>query len=189
MRKLLLIFTLFIAGIAFASAQQKKITGTVKDAQTKEALPFATISLENGGKTINKFAADAKGGFTVDAIVGSTIKVTYTGYEPQQVTVGDSTNLTILMKSNGNLAEVVVIAYGTEKRKDLTGAITSISAEQVSEMPSTNLASALASRAPGLEVHSSSTQPGASAVVNVRGLNSITQLEGPLYIVDGVALV
>ncbi len=192
MRKLLLIFTLFIAGIVFASAQQKKVTGTVKDSQTKEpSLPFATISVENGGKTISKFMQLMQNGnFAVDAATGSVpLEVSFTGYERQRVTVGDSTSITILMKSSGNLAEVVVIAYGTEKRKDLTGAITSISAEQVSEMPSTNLATALASRAPGLEVHSVSTQPGASATVNVRGLNSITQLEGPLYIVDGVALV
>jgi len=189
MRKLLLIFTLFIAGIAFASAQQKKITGTVKDAQTKEALPFATISLEDGGKIISKFAADSKGSFSVDATTASVIEISFTGYESRKVTVGDSTNLTILMKSSGNLAEVVVIAYGKEKRKDLTSSVSTISSEEINEMPSTSLASALASRAPGLEVHSTSTQPGASTTVNVRGLNSITQLEGPLYIVDGVALV
>src|SRR5580698_10324964 len=103
MRKLLLIFTLFIAGIAFASAQQKKITGTVKDSQTKEPLPFATISLENEGKTVNKFAADAKGNFVVDATAGSVIEVSFTGYEPRKVTLGDSTSITVLMKSSGNL--------------------------------------------------------------------------------------
>ena len=129
MRKLLLIFTLFIAGIAFASAQQKKITGTVKDAQTKEALPFATISLEDGGKIISKFAADSKGSFSVDATTASVIEISFTGYESRKVTVGDSTNLTILMKSSGNLAEVVVIAYGKEKRKDLTSSVSTISSE------------------------------------------------------------
>jgi len=189
MRKLLLIIVLFLAGLISAHAQQRKIQGAVKDSQTKEPLPFATIALETGGKTVNKFAADAKGNFSVDATVGSIIEVTYTGYEPQKVTVGDSTNLNIMLKSSGNLAEVVVIAYGKEKRKDLTSSVTTISAAEINEMPSTNLATALASRAPGLEVHSSSTQPGASATVNVRGLNSISQLEGPLYIVDGVALV
>jgi TonB-linked SusC/RagA family outer membrane protein len=189
MRKLLLIFTLFIAGIAFASAQQKKITGTVKDSQTKEPLPFATIALQTGGKTVNRFAADAKGNFNVDAAAGSVIEVSFTGYEPRKVTLGDSTTITVFMKSSGNLAEVVVIAYGKEKRKDLTSSVSTISAQEISEAPSTNLATALASRAPGLEVHSASTQPGSSAIVNVRGLNSITQLEGPLYIVDGVALV
>ncbi len=189
MRKLLLIFTLLAAGIINASAQQKKINGSVKDSQTNDALPFATITVVAPGLPANKFAADDHGNFTVDAPVGATIQASFAGYQPKKVTVGDSTTITILLKSSGNLSEVVVIAYGTEKRKDLTGAITSISAQEVSEMPSTNLATALASRAPGLEVHSASTQPGASAVVNVRGLNSITQLEGPLYIVDGVALV
>jgi len=189
MRKLLLIFTLLAVGIINASAQQKKINGSVKDSQTNDALPFATITVVVPGQPVNKFAADDHGNFTVDAPVGATIQASFAGYQPKKVTVADSTTITILLKSSGNLSEVVVIAYGTEKRKDLTGAITSISAKEVSEMPSTNLATALASRSPGLEVHSASTQPGASAVVNVRGLNSITQLEGPLYIVDGVALV
>lgn len=189
MRKLLLIFTLLAAGIINASAQQKKINGSVKDSQTNDALPFATITIVVPGQPVNKFAADDHGNFTVDAPVGATIQASFAGYQPNKVTVADSTTITILLKSSGNLSEVVVIAYGTEKRKDLTGAITSISAKEVSEMPSTNLATALASRSPGLEVHSTSTQPGASAAVNVRGLNSITQLEGPLYIVDGVALV
>jgi len=189
MRKLLLIFTLFAAGIINASAQQKKINGSVKDSQTNDPLPFATITVLVPGQPVNKFAADDHGNFTVNAPVGATIQASFAGYQPKKVMVGDSTTITILLKNSGNLSEVVVIAYGTEKRKDLTGAITSISAQEVSEMPSTNLATALASRAPGLEVHTTSTQPGASAVVNVRGLNSITQLEGPLYIVDGVALV
>ena len=189
MRKLLLIITLFTTGIMYASAQQKKINGTVRDSQTKEALPFATVSVETAGKTVSKVAANQDGSFTVDAPIGATIQVSFTGYEPKKVTVGDSTNITILLKNNSNLSEVVVIAYGKEKRKDLTSSVSTISAQEISEAPSTNLATALASRAPGLEVHSTSTQPGASATVNVRGLNSITQLEGPLYIVDGVALV
>src|SRR6201996_356855 len=189
MRKLLLIFTLLAAGVINASAQQKKINGSVKDSQTNDALPFATITVVVPGQPVNKFAADDHGNFTVDAPVGATIQASFAGYQPKKVTVGDSTTITILLKSNSNLSEVVVIAYGKEKRKDLTSAVSSISAQQISEAPSTNLATALASRAPGLEVHSTSTQPGASAAVNVRGLNSITQLEGPLYIVDGVALV
>ena len=189
MRKLLLIILLFSAGLMNASAQQRKINGAVKDSQTGQPLPFATVSVEAAGKPVNKFAADQNGNFAVDAAVGHVLKISFTGYEPKKITVGDTTNITVLLKSNGNLSEVVVIAYGTEKRKDLTSSVTTISAKQISEAPSTNLATALASRAPGLEVHSTSTQPGAGAAVNVRGLNSITQLQGPLYIVDGVALV
>src|SRR3569833_219964 len=189
MRKLILILLLLAAGFISANAQQRKINGTVKDSQTAQPLPFATVSVETAGKQVKKYAADQNCNFTTDADAGSFIKVTFTGYDPKQVTVGDSTNITILLKSNRSLSEDVVIAYGTEKRKDLTSAVTSISAQQISEAPSTNHATSLASRAPGLEVHSTSTQPGASASVNVRGLNSITQLQGPLYIVDGNALV
>lgn len=189
MRKLLLIMVLFLVGLLDAYGQQRKINGTVKDSQTGQSLPFANISVETSGKQVVRLVADQNGNFTTDAEVGSIISVTFTGYAPAKVTVGDDTQITIPLKSNANLHEVIVIAYGTEKRKDLTSAVTTISSQQISEAPSTNLATALASRAPGLEVHSTSTQPGASAAVNVRGLNSITQLSGPLYIVDGVALV
>src|ERR1700742_1942047 len=143
MRKLLLIIVLLTTGLLNAHSQQQKINGTVKDSQTGQSLPFATIAVENAGKQVNKFAADQNGNFAVDATVGYVIKVTFTGYEPKKVTVGDTTNITILLKSNSNLSEVVVIAYGKEKRKDLTSAVSSISAQQISEVPSTNLATAL----------------------------------------------
>lgn len=180
--------TLLFAGIVCASAQQRKIKGVVKDEQSGQTLPFATISVTIDGKMTTKLAADANGSFTVDAPTGSIIQASFAGYTPQQVTLGEGNNIIISLKGNSNLNEVVVVAYGKEKRKDLTSAVATISAQQISEAPSTNLATALASRAPGLEVHSTSTQPGASANVNVRGLNSISVLSGPLYIVDGVAL-
>ncbi|SDF86236.1 SusC/RagA family TonB-linked outer membrane protein [Mucilaginibacter gossypii] len=189
MRKLLLFVVLFSAGLISAYAQQRKITGTVKDSQSGQTLPFATISIISNGKTISKSAADRAGKFSVDAETGMIIQVSFAGYEPARITLAASSDLTVPLKSNTNLSEVVVIAYGREKRKDLTSAVTTVTAQQLSEAPSTNLATALGSRVPGLEVHATSTQPGSGASVNVRGLNSISQLQGPLYIVDGVALV
>src|ERR1700761_576676 len=109
MRKLLLIIVLLTTGLLNAHSQQQKINGTVKDSQTGQPLPFATVSVENAGRQVNKFATDQNGKFAFDAAVGSIIKVTFTGYSPQKVTIGDSTNLVILMKPSGNLAEVVVI--------------------------------------------------------------------------------
>ncbi len=140
---------------------------------------------------MNKFAADDHGNFTVDAPVGATIQASFAGYQPKKVTVADSTIITILLKSSGNLSEVVVIAYGTEKRKDLTGAITSISAQQalVKCHPLTLRQHWRRGITGPRGTIVQAPQPGASAAVNVRGLNSITQLEGPLFIVDGVALV
>jgi hypothetical protein len=145
MRKILLIFLMFSIVVWNASAQQKKVNGVVKDVANGQTLPFATISVLSAGKVMAKLAADANGNFSVDAQTGSIIQATFAGYEPKQVTA-----LTIQLKSNTNLNEVVVVGYGTEKRKDLTSAATTISAKEISEAPSTNLATALASRAPGL---------------------------------------
>lgn len=146
MRKLLLFVVLFSAGLISAYAQQRKITGTVKDSQSGQTLPFATISIISNGKTISKSAADQAGKFSVDAETGMIIQVSFAGYEPARITLAASSDLTVSLKSNTNLSEVVVIAYGREKRKDLTSAVTTVTAQQLSEAPSTNLATALGSR-------------------------------------------
>ena len=192
MRRPLLVFVLAVCWAFSAAAQQKHLQGIVKDATTQAALPFSTVRVKGTDGSASSVIADAQGKFKIDAVDGATLTVSFTGYKPKVMTISkrDSSFLTVYLEgSNSNLSEVVVIGYGTEKRKDLTSSVSTISAQQISEMPSTSLASALASRAPGLEVHASSTQPGAGTTVNIRGLNSISQLEGPLYIVDGVALV
>jgi len=189
MRKLLLIFMLF-ACVLSAAAQERQVKGTVEDAATKMPLPLATITIKNKGAADTKIITNNNGQFTLQATAETIIQASYTGYVAKKITIGDNSTLTILLDAdNSNLSEVVVIGYGKEKRKDLTSSVATISAKEISEMPSTSLATALASRAPGLEVHSNSTQPGAGTTVNVRGINSISQLAGPLYIVDGVALV
>jgi len=190
MRKLLLIIILFAGATFQAVAQEKQVSGIVEDANTGQTLPLATINIVPVTGAPKKMLTSDKGTFTITVASGTVLEASYVGYKTMKLVVGDSTKIKFLLQVNKNdLSEVVVIGYGTEKRKDLTSSVSTISAKEISEAPSTNLATALASRAPGLEVHSTSTQPGASATVNVRGLNSITQLEGPLYIVDGVALV
>jgi TonB-dependent starch-binding outer membrane protein SusC len=190
MRKLLLIIILFTGAALQAIAQEKQVSGVVQDASTRQGLPLATINVIPAVGAPSKILTNDKGVFTINVVAGTVLEANYVGYSPQKIVIRDSTKITFsLMLSNKDLSEVVVIAYGKEKRKDLTSSVSTITAEQLSEMPSTSLASALASRAPGLEVHSTSTQPGAGTSVNVRGLNSINNLEGPLYIVDGVALI
>ncbi|MDP9076947.1 MAG: TonB-dependent receptor [Bacteroidota bacterium] len=191
MRKLLLIFVLGVTCAFSAVAQEKQIRGVVLDAVTKQSLPLATITIKTKGSPETKLITDDKGGFKLNAATGTTLQATYTGYVPKQVTVADTTtNISFLLEVNGNaLSEVVVIGYGKEKRTDLTSSVSSISAKEITELPATNLAAALASRTPGLEVHGTGYAPGSGSAINVRGINSITQSEGPLYVVDGVALV
>lgn len=172
-----------------AFAQGRKVSGTVRDADTRLTLPFATITVQTPGSAEQKLAADADGNFTVTAEGNSNIQASFAGYLPTKVSPGDSTHITIMLHSNSNLAEVVVIGYGKEKRTDLTSSVSVISAKEITELPATNLAAALASRTPGLEVHGTGYAPGSGTTINVRGINSITQSEGPLFVVDGVAMV
>ncbi len=189
MRKLLLLFMLCATCALSAAAQEKLIKGVVKDAATRQSLPLATITIKAKGSPETKMITDDGGNFSLNAAVGTTLQASYIGYTSKEITVGDSTTITFLLQGNNSLSEVVVIGYGKEKRTDLTSSVSSISAKEITELPVTNLASALASRTPGLEVHGTGYSPGAGSSINVRGINSITQSEGPLYVVDGVALV
>ncbi|MEN0052683.1 MAG: TonB-dependent receptor [Mucilaginibacter sp.] len=191
MRKLLLSLIIPLTFMAQALAQQKQVKGVVKDAVSHQSLPLATITVKSGGTIKARAAADVDGKFSINATVGSVLTATYGGYKPKNVTItGSETELVISMeRGSTDLNEVVVIGYGKEKRTDLTSSVSTISSKEIGELPITNLASALASRVPGLEVHGTGYAPGSGSVVNTRGLNSITQSEGPLFVVDGVALV
>jgi TonB-linked SusC/RagA family outer membrane protein len=188
--QLFLVLALTCCALIPATAQQRQVQGEVLDAATRSPLPLATISISaKEGPPVTKIT-DSRGRFSFAATAGATITVSFSGYNTKQFTVGEgSDSITVLLERRDNkFDEVVVIGYGREKRTDLTSAISSMSSSQVNELPVTNLASAIASRAPGVEVHSTGYAPGSGSTINVRGLNSITQSEGPLYVVDGVAL-
>ena len=190
LRKLIILFTMGACCVLKVAAQQQQIQGVVEDAASHNPLPLATITIQVKGIRNSTKLTDSKGQFTLTVPAGATLEVSYTGYKPRQVTIpANSASITIsLEKSGSNLDDIVVIGYGKQRRADLTSAVSSVTSKELNELPVTNLASALASRAPGVEVHSDGYAPGSGNSVNIRGLNSITQSEGPLYVVDGVAI-
>ena len=188
MRKLFILFTICVSCVLQGRAQQKQIQGVVEDAASHNPLPLATINIRIKGAPNTTKLTDSKGAFAFSAPAGTILEVSYAGYKTREVVLqSDSASLTILLEST-KLDDVVVIGYGKQRRADLTSAVSSVGPKEINELPVTNLASALASRAPGVEVHSDGYAPGSGNSINIRGLNSITQSEGPLYIVDGVAL-
>ncbi|MBO4822153.1 MAG: TonB-dependent receptor [Prevotella sp.] len=166
----------------FAFAQ-KTITGTVKDA-AGDPLIGATVSL--GGN--NGVITDIDGNFTLPGVNnGATLTVSYIGYETTTVKVGNQQHYDIVLESNDkSLDEVVVIGYGTVKRRDLTGAVASVTGERLAKNPVANVAQALQGQLPGVNVISQDGRPGATMSIRVRGGGSITQSNEPLYVVDGV---
>ena len=172
----------FLSISAFAFAQSK-VTGTVKDS-AGEPIIGASVIVE-GTTTGTTTAAD--GTFTLNVPKNAVLAVSYIGYEgvSQAVAPGQTTMNIVLTASNTELDEVVVIGYGTVKRRDLTGAVASVSGEKLAANPVSDVAQALQGKLPGVNVITQDGRPGAEVSVRVRGGGSITQSNNPLFVVDG----
>jgi TonB-linked SusC/RagA family outer membrane protein len=173
--------TLFLVNVALA--QNKTVTGRI----TNEAgLPLTGASVVIFGTTTGT-STDASGNFTIVLSGGlHTLMISYLGYESQKVAIKDQTTLQIVLQpEKTSLNEVVVVGYGTQKRRDLTGSVSSVSGTQIKNLPATNVTEALQGRAAGVEIIKNSGQPDATPTIIIRGLSSLHQ-PAPLYIVDGV---
>ena len=173
---------LFLSLICFVAYAQKTITGNVKDA-SGEPLIGATVSMGGGQGAVTDF----DGNFTLNNVhAGATLTVTYVGCKSQQVKVGSANFYNIILQNdNTNLDEVVVIGYGTVKKRDLTGSVSSVGGDALKANPVANVAEALQGKLAGVQVISQDGRPGASISIKVRGGGSISQSNEPLYVVDG----
>ncbi|GAA3575689.1 TonB-dependent receptor [Snuella lapsa] len=164
--------------------QELEISGTITD-QNGQPLPGASI-LEKD--TTNGTQTDFDGKFSLSVSNNNAVLViSYIGFQSQEVAVGDQTDITVTMREDAaKLEEVVVVAYGTVKKSDLTGSVTSIKSEDITETPSVRLDDALRGRAAGVQVVPTSSQPGAAASIRIRGTNSISGNSNPLFVIDGL---
>ena len=161
----------------------KKITGTVVDAQG----PIIGASVVEKGKTGNGVITDFDGNFSLNVDPGATIVISYVGYETQEIAVGNRTNFQVTLKEDDAvLDEVVVVGYGTMKKKLVTGATVQVKGEDIAKLNTTNALEAMQSSTPGVQITSSSTQPGKGYKVYIRGIGTIGDSQ-PLYVIDGVA--
>ncbi len=166
-----------------AILQKIKITGVVT---TPDGLPLAGANVSEKG-TSNATQTDFDGKFSIMVENNKAIlKVTYIGFDAKEITVNNQTTIKIVMhESASSLNEIVVVGYGTRKKSDLTGAISSVSAKQLASVPAMTAAQALQGKAAGLNIVTTSGAPGAGTNITIRGGTSITQSTKPLYIVDG----
>lgn len=162
--------------------QNKKVTGKVTDAQG-EFITGATIKLQGSNRGT---VTDGNGRFSLDAPAGSYIEVSFIGYHTQRVKVSGGTMEIILKEDNELLDEVVVIGYGTMKRRDLTGSVSSVSADEMKAYPVSNPLMGLQGRVPGAVVTNNTGDPKGDLSIRIRGTNSIKGSNDPLYIVDGM---
>ena len=162
--------------------QSKKVTGKVRDSEGE--LIGATV-MEKG--TSNGVITDYNGNFSIDVSPNATLVVSYVGYVTQEVRVGNQSNINIVLDAEGgNLNEVVVIGYGTQRREAVTGSVANVNGEKLNQIAATNAAQALQGRIAGVLMTQTSTQPGAEMQIRIRGQRSLSASNDPLIVLDGI---
>ncbi|WP_447641216.1 MULTISPECIES: SusC/RagA family TonB-linked outer membrane protein [Chitinophagaceae] len=182
MKKLMLVLLLGIVGHVAWAQQILHIKGTVRD-KNNNPLSGAAVTVKGTNTTA---VTDQYGDFTIDAAKGQSLEFSYTGLQTVSVAVANSSNIIVALDENKNqLDEVVVVGYGTIKKKDLTGAIASITGKDMQASIAKSAAGALQGRVAGVTVTNMGGQPGSGMNINIRGLSSLGS-NTPLYVIDGV---
>lgn len=166
------------------SAQTIKIAGRVIN-KSSSAIPGATVTLKN----TNRFViTDEAGKFTIDASLGNTLVITIIGYQKKEVVINKATPIEIALTENiSQLGDVVVIGYGKVRRPDVTGAISSVSGDELRKTQPVTFDQALQGKVPGLVAQQISGQPGGAVSVQIRGLSSFGG-GSPMYVIDGIII-
>lgn len=167
----------------FAQDLKLKITGTVTSAGDKQPLPGAAVTIKGG--TVGT-STDLDGKYTIAASTGDVLVFSSIAFVQQEIKVGTASQINVEMQDDvSRLEEVVVIGYGVQKKKLVTGANVNVKGDDLQKQSTTNALQALQGQAPGIQISSTSGQPGEGLKVLVRGLGT-TGNAGPLYVVDGV---
>ncbi len=176
---------------AFAQAQKKTVKGRVIN-EKGEAVSGASVLIKGTTTGVN---TDTKGDYSISVSANATLVISYVGYDPTEVKVGASTTVDVqLQPGNKELDQVIVVGYGTQRKRDVTGSVVSVKGETLREVPSQNIINQLKGRTAGVDIVSNSATPGASGSIRIRGNRTITNsqgssdaLDGPLLVVDGIA--
>ncbi|MGB3608114.1 MAG: TonB-dependent receptor [Psychroserpens sp.] len=178
-----LLSLLFLFCTAFTFSQNTTASGTVTDEATGLPIPGVNILVKNTSKGAS---TDFDGRFTIsDVPVNATLVFSYVGYKEQEVVVTNSNPINISMiEDTESLDEVVVIGYGTQKKKEITGAVAVISSEEIEKLKPTRIEQALQGQVAGVNITSQSGSPGAPATISIRGVSTNGDSR-PLILVDG----
>lgn len=174
---------LLLLWVSTVYSQSRAVTGTVTD---ESGSPMPGVNVIIKGTTVGT-TTDVNGNFTLQANSGDVIVVSFIGYTPQEVVVGNQTRIDFRLQEDvATLQEVVVVGYGVQKRSDLTGAISSVSGEDVRQSISTSFDQALQGRVAGVQITQNTGQPGGAVSMRIRGTTSLTGSSEPLYVIDGI---
>ncbi|WP_425637477.1 SusC/RagA family TonB-linked outer membrane protein [Algoriphagus yeomjeoni] len=185
MKKILLLgLSLFLVG-AVAFAQGRRVTGIVTSAEDGQPIPGATVLVK--GTTVGT-ATDLDGKYSLNIPDGGTVLViSFIGTTTQEISIGQKSEINVVLQPDfQSLSEVVVTSYGDQSKREITGAISSVKGEIFENLPVQSFDRAMQGRVAGVQVTSTSGQPGGTLNVRIRGVGSINAGNDPLYIVDGV---
>ena len=181
MRFLLLFIFL---GPLILEAQTQRLSGKVVAAVNQEGLPGVNVVLKG---TAKGSVTDIEGSFTVEVTLGTTVVFSFVGYKTQELVYNGQSNVTIQLEEAANeLSEIVVVGYTSVSKKDITGAISTVNADDLKNLSINGLDQALQGQVAGVQVTQSSGTPGGGVSVRIRGATSISAGNRPLYIIDGI---
>ena len=169
----------------FFDLQAQTISGTVTSAEDNEPLIGVTIQIKN---TTSGSVTDLDGNYTINASSEDVLVFSYIGFDPQEITVGSQTRIDVGLNPNiTEMDEVVVVGYGTLRRSDMTGSVTSVRGEELTTVPLADPVQALQGKVAGLQILNASGDPGSAPIVRLRGVTTLNN-NNPLFVVNGVII-
>ncbi|RAV98248.1 SusC/RagA family TonB-linked outer membrane protein [Pseudochryseolinea flava] len=183
--------SLFVAMCGVLVADQtwaqdgKTVSGQVTSSDDQSPLPGVNVLLKG---TSNGTTTDAEGKFSLNVPDDEAVLIfTFIGFLPKEITVGNQTTFNLSLDSDiAQLSEVVVVGYGTQKRSDITGSVTSVPKDRLTNLPVTNVTQALQGSTAGLQITQASSVPGSAGSIQIRGINSINANTSPFIALDGM---
>ncbi|MEM7108687.1 MAG: carboxypeptidase-like regulatory domain-containing protein, partial [Bacteroidota bacterium] len=185
-----LFFTTIVNTVAgeYVLAEQvdQTVSGKVIDAETDEPLPGVSV-VENG--TTNGTVTDVNGNYTLSVADGASIIFSFVGYATKKVPVNGRSIIDLQLEADvTQLSEVIVVGYGTQLKRELTGSVASLASEDFNPSLNTNVSQMIEGKLAGVQVVQTSGEPGGGFAINIRGTGSINAGSGPLYVVDGLPI-
>lgn len=182
-KRLYVLLLILIWSTAWTMAQNRQVKGCVSD--ELGTLPGVNIKIKG---TLSGTSTDAMGNYSITVPDKNAILVfSYIGYVTQEITVDEKSNINITLQNDQRmLDEIVVIGYGAVKKSDVTGSVSSVSADAMNAVPTTDISEILRGQAAGVQVSSSSSRPGSSSEIIIRGRSSLKGSTAPLFVLDGV---
>lgn len=181
-------FTMLLIGLAaMTTFAQTKINGKVTSAEDGSGIPGVSVQVKGTSKGSQ---TNVEGNYSIEATKGQVLVFSFVGMTTREITVGNQSVINISLTEDAKtLSEVVVVGYGTQERRDITGSVVSVSGKAIENLVTPSFESQLAGRAPGVQITTPSGILGARPIIRIRGVNSITSSANPLIVIDGVPVV